>query len=68
MRYAIITDIHGNMDALDAVLDEVSKDETIHEILVLGDIAAVGPDPCEVVQRLQELKNVVCILSPLTLT
>ena len=61
MRYVIITDIHGNINALDAVLDEIFKGKSFDKLLVLGDIASSGPDPCEVVQRLQELKKTVCI-------
>lgn len=51
MRIGLISDIHGNSVALDAVLDELSA---VDEILCLGDLAANGPDPSGVVAMLGE--------------
>ena len=61
MRQAVITDIHGNIDALDAVLERIGGGSSVDGILVLGDIASGGPDPCEVIERLQGLDGMVCI-------
>ena len=61
MKYAVIADIHGNGSALDAILGEISQEESIEGVLVLGDVAVGGPDPCEVVKRLQELENPLCL-------
>ena len=43
---AIISDIHGNLEALQAVLTHI-KDLDISEIYCLGDIVGYGPNPCE---------------------
>jgi putative phosphoesterase len=49
---ATLYDIHGNLDALDAVLAEVPDDATI---LVGGDVVAGGPQPAETLERLRAL-------------
>lgn len=43
---AIISDIHGNLEALQAVLDDI-RQQSISEIYCLGDIVGYGPNPCE---------------------
>jgi len=53
MRFALISDIHGNLPALEAVLDEI-EGERVDEILCLGDVA-VGPQPGETLDRVREL-------------
>src|SRR5438876_301756 len=47
-RVALISDIHGNAVALDAVLAELAT-AAVDEIVCLGDVAAGGPRPREVV-------------------
>jgi putative phosphoesterase len=54
MTIALIADIHGNLAALDSVLDALSA-ELPDEIVCLGDVAAPGPQPREVLRRLREL-------------
>ena len=54
MRLAVISDIHGNCVALDAVLDDI-KQLGVDQIVCLGDAVQGGPQPVEVVARLQEL-------------
>jgi putative phosphoesterase len=54
LAIALIADIHGNLAALDAVL-EALKAEPPDQIVCLGDVAATGPQPREVVRRLREL-------------
>lgn len=44
MRFALISDIHGNATALEAVLEAIDA-EGIKEIINLGDAIAIGPDP-----------------------
>lgn len=46
MRYAIISDIHGNLEALQSVLTLI-KSEDIDKIFCLGDIVGYGPHPNE---------------------
>jgi putative phosphoesterase len=53
-RLALISDIHGNGVALDAVLADVAVQE-VDEIVCLGDAAAGGPQPRQVLRRLREL-------------
>lgn len=54
MRIAIISDIHGNCVALDAVLNDINMLE-VDQIVCLGDAVQGGPQPAEVVARLREL-------------
>lgn len=56
MTIGVITDIHGNSVALDAVLADAAP-FGIDEWWVLGDLVAIGPDPVGVVERLQALPN-----------
>jgi putative phosphoesterase len=55
MHIAIISDIHGNLVALESVLSCLEK-ETVDQIISLGDVAAFGPQPKQVIQRLQEMQ------------
>lgn len=54
MRVALISDIHGNLVALDAVLADIHRSQ-VDQIVCLGDVPALGPQPREVLARLQEL-------------
>jgi putative phosphoesterase len=48
MKIAVISDIHGNIDALNAVMDSI-KEEECEKIFVLGDYAMAGPEPSKTV-------------------
>ncbi len=50
-RVALLSDVHGNLPALEAVLQAVA-DEGIGERYCLGDLVGYGPDPEGVVDRL----------------
>jgi diadenosine tetraphosphatase ApaH/serine/threonine PP2A family protein phosphatase len=52
MRIAVLSDIHSNLAALEAVLGDLP---TVHEAWVLGDIVGYGPQPNEVIRTLQAL-------------
>ena len=54
MRIALISDIHGNLVALDAVLMDINR-EQVDQIVCLGDVATIGPQPRQVVARLGSL-------------
>lgn len=54
MRYALISDIHGNVPALDAVLDDIETRGDIDAIYHLGDLVGYAPWPDEVVTLLAE--------------
>jgi putative phosphoesterase len=60
MRIALIADIHGNLTALDAVLAHLERDR-IDRLVCLGDVAALGPQPGEVIARLRHL-GCACVL------
>lgn len=60
MKVAVFSDIHGNIQALESVLDAVTK-ESPDRLLCLGDVAATGPNPHEVVERLRGL-GATCIM------
>ncbi len=52
MRYLIVSDVHGNLQALEAVLAAVP---TWDRLLVLGDLVGYGAQPNEVVERVRSL-------------
>lgn len=54
MRIALISDIHANLPALEAVLAEIDADRTIDTIYHLGDLVGYAPWPNEVVQLLHD--------------
>lgn len=54
MRIALISDIHGNLTSLEAVLADI-RQQQVNQIICLGDVATLGPQPCEVMSRLQAL-------------
>ncbi len=53
VRRALISDIHGNLEALEVVLDDI-KSQGITEIFCLGDIIGYGPNPRECIDRVME--------------
>ncbi|MDP4126419.1 MAG: metallophosphoesterase family protein [Bacillota bacterium] len=57
-RIAVISDIHGNMPALEAVLEDI-KLRNIERIVCLGDLAGKGPSSAETVDKIQEHCEVV---------
>jgi diadenosine tetraphosphatase ApaH/serine/threonine PP2A family protein phosphatase len=58
MRYLVLTDIHGNIDALEAVLAAAGP---VDEHLVLGDVVGYGAGPNEVIDRVQALEPAAII-------
>lgn len=56
---AIISDIHGNLEALEAVLADIA-DQNVRQVICLGDIVGYGPNPCECVD--QSARFDVCLL------
>jgi len=58
MRYAIISDIHGNHQALSAVKDSLKKEQA-DEVICLGDIVGYGADPGRCLQETLELCRTV---------
>lgn len=54
MRVALISDLHANMVALEAVLADIARQD-VDEIVCLGDVATLGPEPEAMLARLEEL-------------
>ena len=59
MRYAIISDIHGNLPALQRVLEQLAE-ANIDRYLCLGDIVGYGAQPNECCEAVQNL-DAICI-------
>jgi predicted phosphodiesterase len=60
MRIAVLSDVHGNLAALDAVLAE-TRAEGVTAYWVLGDLVAYGPRPAEVVECVRGLPGLRCV-------
>ena len=60
MHYAIIADIHANLAAFTAVLEDIERKGGVDEIWCLGDIVGYGPDPHQCIEVLQRY-NHVCV-------
>ena len=58
MRYAILADIHGNLEALDAVRSALAG-ERIDRHLCLGDLVGYGADPAACLANIRALEAVV---------
>lgn len=56
MKVAIISDIHGNMQSLEAVLSDIEQ-ENCEKILCLGDLAMAGPEPVKAIQAIKKLEE-----------
>lgn len=54
MRVALISDIHGNIVSLEAVLADIER-QNVDQIVCLGDVATLGPKPIAIMDRIQEL-------------
>ena len=60
MRYAIISDIHANLAAFTAVLEDIEGKGGVDEIWCLGDIVGYGPEPSRCIELLRRRRH-VCI-------
>ena len=60
MRVALISDLHANEPALEAVLRD-TRVQGVDQVVCLGDVATLGPRPDEILARLRDL-GCVCIL------
>lgn len=54
MRTAIVSDIHGNLTAFDAVVGDIEREQP-DKVLHGGDLALMGARPAEVIDRVREL-------------
>lgn len=60
MRFAVFSDVHGNLEALDAVLAHAER-EHVASYLCLGDVIGYGANPNECVDRVRSLSPGVCL-------
>lgn len=60
MKYLILSDIHGNLEALQAVMQEASAVE-INKYICLGDLVGYGASPNDVVDCIREMKPMAVI-------
>lgn len=60
MQIAVISDIHGNLEALNAVIDYI-REAGIEKLYCLGDIVGYGPNPNECVELIMEHAEVTVI-------
>ncbi len=59
MKRAIVSDIHGNLEALEAVLADIES-QNVDDVICLGDVIGYGPNPCECIDRVMQFG--ACIL------
>ena len=59
MRYLILSDVHANHAALEAVLEQAGS--AYDEVICLGDLVGYGPDPNEAVDRIRALEPVAVV-------
>ncbi len=60
MRYAVLADIHANLAALIAVLDDIERQGGTDGLWCLGDVVDYGPDPSAVISLLRRQRH-ICI-------
>jgi predicted phosphodiesterase len=60
MKYLILSDIHGNMEALQSALLEVNSIK-IDKYIILGDLVGYGASPNEVVDRVRRMNPVAAV-------
>ena len=60
MKFAVYSDVHGNLEALDAVLAHASR-EAVGFYLCLGDVIGYGANPDECVDRVRALTPSACL-------
>jgi len=61
MKLAVISDIHANLPAFEAVLKEMENEEEISKTLCLGDLVGYNPFPNEVIEIIKKEK-MECIM------
>ncbi len=59
MRYLVLSDLHSNLEALEAVLESAGGE--YDRVLVLGDLVGYGADPNGVLDRLRSIRDAVII-------
>jgi predicted phosphodiesterase len=61
MRVAVFSDIHANLEALEAVLSHAGQ-QRIDRYVCLGDVVGYGANPNECIEKLRTLTDCTCLL------
>jgi diadenosine tetraphosphatase ApaH/serine/threonine PP2A family protein phosphatase len=61
MKIVVISDIHGNLEALNRVSEYIDKLEGEKRIVCLGDIVGYGPNPAECFKIVESLTDKICL-------
>ena len=61
MKYAIISDIHSNLEALQTTLEHI-KNEKVDKVVCLGDIVGYGPNPKECINLIKSIAGAEVLL------
>jgi predicted phosphodiesterase len=61
LKLALVSDLHGNLEALDAVLRELDRTSPGARLVCAGDVVGYGPDPEACIARLQE-REAPCVM------
>lgn len=61
MKIVVISDIHGNLEALNRVLEYINKLECEKRVVCLGDIVGYGPNPAECFEIVESLTDKICL-------
>ena len=60
MKLAVFSDIHGNIQALNAILKDI-KNKDVDKIISLGDVIGLGPSSKECYEKIIKVKNIKLI-------
>ncbi len=61
MKLALVSDLHANLEALEAVLGDIDRASPGANLVCAGDIVGYGPDPEACIARLQE-REALCVM------
>jgi len=61
MKYAIISDIHSNLEALELVLKDIARNG-VDKIICCGDVVGYGPNPKECIETLKSIPNIEILM------
>ena len=61
MRYGVISDVHANLHALEAVLEALER-EGVDQFICAGDLVGYGPRPNECVERIASLRRPTTVI------
>jgi len=61
VKRALISDIHSNLEGLQAVLDD-ARQQGVDEVICLGDVVGYGPQPLECAEELLALKSLTIVM------